>query len=106
LPAKLSGVNSVTGPVCPMPAKKLGSFGLAVLDAVPRRDLDRRVGGPVDVVGAPLEDRVHISAPERVVDCLDRLDVLFGAHELLLSPMRWLATANLTDPRRRMEILP
>ena len=43
-------------------------LGLAVLDALPRRDLDRRVGAPVDIVGALLKNGVHIPAAERLVD--------------------------------------
>src|SRR5579872_470631 len=57
---------------------------LAVLGAVPRGGRDRRVGGPVDVAGDPVQDGLDVPAAERFVHLLGRIDVLLGAHELLL----------------------
>src|SRR4029077_4391162 len=57
---------------------------LALARPVPRRGAGGAVGGPVDVVGAPVEDRRGVTAPERLVDLPDGRDVVLSAHGSLL----------------------
>src|SRR5579859_1602506 len=60
--------------------EEAGDLVLAVPRAVPRGRRDGRVGGPVDVVGDPVQDGLDITAAERLVQLPGGLDVLLGGH--------------------------
>ena len=60
--------------------EEAGDAWLAGSWSVPWRRVAGDLGGPVDVVGDALEDRVDVSAADGVVDLLDDLDVVLLAH--------------------------
>src|SRR5207344_815022 len=48
--------------------------------SVPRGGVGGRLGRPVDVVGDAVQDGRDVTAPDRVVDLPDQLEVVFLAH--------------------------